>query len=48
MMKGEGEGESFGFEGSISSKSTVVLGLVGVGKQLNLDRKLIGFAVVLM
>lgn len=47
MMKSEGEGESFGFKGSISLKSTVVLGLIGVGKQLNLDRKLIGFAVVL-
>lgn len=39
MMRGEGEGESFGFEASTKQKGTEVFGLKGVSKHSYLDKK---------
>lgn len=48
MIKSKNERENFGFKRSTSLNDIDILGFVSIGKQLNLDRKLIRFVVLLL
>lgn len=47
IIKGDRERESFCFERFTSWKETDIFGLIGIGKHLKLDKKLIRFNVLI-